>query len=60
MRDTDTRIEQLTLSELLDDPLTGLLMHSDGIDRTSLERLIEAVDRRRLPAMPCRAESGAR
>jgi hypothetical protein len=35
------------LSELLDDPLVGLVMKSDGVDRRKLERLLEEVARGR-------------
>ena len=46
------------LSELLDDPLVGLVMKSDGVDRRSLERLLEEVarDRGRDAARPRRTE----
>jgi hypothetical protein len=30
-----------TLAELIDDPLTGLVMKSDGVDRRELEFLLE-------------------
>ena len=36
------------LSELLDDPLVGLVMKSDGVDRRHLERLFEELARGRL------------
>ena len=47
-----------TLAELIDDPLTGLVMKSDGVDRRELELLLEQVARKRLLATqlanPCR------
>ena len=46
-----------SLAELVDDPLIGLVMKSDGVDRCELERLLERVARERLralrPADPC-------
>jgi hypothetical protein len=39
-----------TLAELIDDPLTGLVMKSDGVDRRELELLLEQVARKRLLA----------
>ena len=36
-----------TLAELIDDPLTGLVMKSDGVDRRDLELLLERVARER-------------
>ena len=41
-----------TLAELIDDPLTGLVMKSDGVDRRELELLLEQVARKRLLAPP--------
>ena len=38
-----------SLAELIDDPLTGLVMKSDGVDRRQLELLLEQVARKRLP-----------
>jgi len=35
------------LSELLDDPLVGLLMKSDGVDRHHLELLLEELSQGR-------------
>jgi len=47
-----------SLAELIDDPLTGLVMKSDGVDRRELELLLEQVARKRLLAIqlanPCR------
>jgi hypothetical protein len=38
-------IAQCSLAELLDDPLIGLVMKSDGVDRRELELLLEQVAR---------------
>jgi len=38
-------IAQCSLAELVDDPLTGLVMKSDGVDRRELELLLEQVAR---------------
>jgi len=40
-----------SLAELIDDPLTGLVMKSDGVDRRELELLLEQVARKRLLAI---------
>jgi hypothetical protein len=37
-----------SLAELVDDPLIGLVMRSDGVDRCELERLLERVARERV------------
>jgi hypothetical protein len=39
-----------SLAELVDDPLIGLVMKSDGVDRYELKRLFERVARERLRA----------
>jgi hypothetical protein len=36
-----------SLAELIDDPLIGLVMSSDGVDRRELELLLERVARER-------------
>jgi hypothetical protein len=36
-----------SLAELIQDPLIGLLMASDGVDRCTVERLFEQISRRR-------------
>ena len=36
-------IAQCSLAELVDDPLTGLVIKSDGVDRRKLELLLEQV-----------------
>ena len=47
-----------SLAELIDDPLTGLIMKSDGVHRHELKLLLEQVARKRLLATqlanPCR------
>ena len=47
-----------TLAELVDDPLIGLVMKSDGVDRCDLELLLERVASERVRANwlanPCR------
>ena len=47
-----------SLAELVDDPLIGLVMKSDGVDSRELELLLERVARERLRATrlanPCR------
>ncbi len=39
-----------SLAELVGDPLIGLVMKSDGVDRAELERLLQRVARERLRA----------
>jgi len=39
-----------SLAELVDDPLIGLVMKSDGVDRCELELLLARVARERLRA----------
>jgi hypothetical protein len=47
-----------SLAELVDDPLIGLVMKSDGVDRSELNLLLEPAASERLPATwpagPCR------
>ena len=47
-----------SLAELVDDPLIGLVMQSDGVDRCELELLLERVASERSQAArltnPCR------
>jgi hypothetical protein len=47
-----------SLAELVDDPLIGRVMKSDGVDRRELNLLLEQVAGERLPATrfasPCR------
>jgi hypothetical protein len=48
-----------SLAELVNDPLVGLVMKSDGVERRELELLLERIARERLQATglakPCRA-----
>ena len=46
---------EYSLAELVEDPLVGLLMKSDGVDRRSIELLFERVARsaRYREAAPC-------
>jgi hypothetical protein len=50
-----------SLAELVDDPLIGLVVKSDGVDRCELEVLLERVERERLRATglanPCRLQT---
>jgi hypothetical protein len=47
-----------SLAELIGDPLIGLVMKSDGVERSELERLLQRVAHERLQAKglanPCR------
>jgi hypothetical protein len=45
--DNDNGEAHCTLAELVRDPLIGLLMHSDGVDRRSIEVLFERIARER-------------
>ena len=47
-----------SLAELVKDPLIGLVMKSDGVERRDLELLLERVARERAGAI--RATSGSR
>jgi hypothetical protein len=51
----DDRTTESSLAELVEDPLIGLLMKSDGVDRRSIELLFERVARgdRYREATPC-------
>ena len=51
----DCKNTEYSLAELVDDPLVGLLMKSDGVDRRSIELLFERVARsdRYREATPC-------
>ena len=44
-------IAECSLAELVDDPLVGLVMRSDGVDRAVLRLLLERVARERLRAI---------
>ena len=39
----DHKTAEYSLAELVEDPLIGLLMNSDGVDRRSIELLFERV-----------------
>ena len=41
----DHKMTEYSLAELVEDPLIGLLMKSDGVDRRSIELLFERVAR---------------
>jgi hypothetical protein len=51
----DHRTTESSLAELVEDPLIGLLMKSDGVDRRSIELLFERAARsdRYREATPC-------
>jgi hypothetical protein len=44
----DDNIAEWPLAELVEDPLIGLVMKSDGVDRRSLECLFERIARARI------------
>ncbi len=44
---TDSGEDHCTLAELVHDPLIGLVMKSDGVDRRSIEVLFERIARER-------------
>jgi len=44
---TDSGEDHCTLAELVRDPLIGLVMKSDGVDRHSIELLFEQIARER-------------
>ena len=59
-------IAEFSLADLVGDPLVGLMMKSDGVDRRSVELLFERVARDRAqdvnsvqPGLPARRLSGA-
>jgi len=51
----DQKTTEYSLDELVEDPLVGLLMKSDGVDRRSIELLFERIARsdRYREAIPC-------
>lgn len=51
----DRKATEYSLAELVEDPLVGLLMKSDGVDRRSIELLFERVAHspRYRDAAPC-------
>jgi hypothetical protein len=50
-------IAQCSLAELMADPLIGLVMKSDGVDRRDLELLLERVARERAGSIARQAVS---
>ena len=48
---TNIGIAQCSLAELMADPLIGLVMKSDGVERRDLELLLERVARERAGAI---------
>ena len=51
-------IQQCSLTELVDDPLIGLVMKSDGVDRRTIELLFARIARERTAAAS-RSEASA-
>ena len=51
----DRKTTEYSFAELVEDPLVGLLMKSDGVDRRSIELLFERVARspRYCESAPC-------
>jgi hypothetical protein len=51
----DQKTTEYSLTELVEDPLVGLLMKSDGVDRRSIELLFDRIARsdRYREASPC-------
>ena len=51
----DQKTTEYSLDELVEDPLVGLLMKSDGVDRRSIELLFDriACSARYREAKPC-------
>jgi len=45
-------IAECSLAELVDDPLIGLVMKSDGVDRRELELLLERAARTAIAGAP--------
>ena len=43
----EEKIAELSLTELISDPLIRLLIRSDGVDRRNIERLFERLAQRR-------------
>ena len=43
----DDNIAEWSLAKLIEDPLIGLVMKSDGVDRRSIEYLFERIARER-------------
>jgi hypothetical protein len=53
-------ITECSFAELVEDPLVGLLMKSDGVDRRSIELLFERVARERTGNLGARDFGGGR
>ena len=53
-------IAECSLAELMQDPLVGLVMKSDGVDRCELEVLFERVVRERRGADGGQSTAGSR
>jgi hypothetical protein len=51
---------ECSLAELMEDPLVGLVMQSDGVDRCELELLFERVGRQYAAVDVCQSVSGLR
>jgi hypothetical protein len=47
----DKVIAECSLADLVEDPLVGLLMESDGVDRRSIELLFEQIAQERVRAV---------
>lgn len=45
-------IAECSLAELVADPLIGLIMKSDGVDRRSIELLFERIGKARMGSLP--------
>jgi hypothetical protein len=58
--DNDRGEAHCTLAELVRDPLIGLLMQSDGVDRHSIELLFERIARERPKAARQRVATAPR
>ncbi len=52
--DRGTGAGNLTLADLVDDPLVGLVMKSDGVDRAGIEALFEWIAQARPKIGMCR------
>jgi hypothetical protein len=56
----DRKTTEYSFAELVEDPLVGLLMKSDGVDRRSIELLFERVARSPGTVRPRRARTADR
>jgi hypothetical protein len=57
--DRGTGAGNLTLADLVDDPLVGLVMRSDGVDRAGIEALFERIAQARPKIGICRRNLAA-